>query len=43
LLLKATPEWTTKGVPFLGKGRRDVSERFKRKTGFESPRTPQDK
>jgi hypothetical protein len=26
-----------------GKGRRDVSERFKRKTGFESPRTPQDK
>jgi hypothetical protein len=33
----------TKGVPFLEKGRRDVSELFKRKTGLESTPTPQDK
>ena len=43
LLGKATPEWMTKGVPFLEKGRRDVSELFKRKTGLESTPTPQDK
>jgi dipeptidyl aminopeptidase/acylaminoacyl peptidase len=31
LLGKPTPEWMTKGVPFLDKGKRDVSDLFKRK------------
>ena len=32
LLGKPTPEWMTRGVPFLDKGKRDVSDLFKRKT-----------
>jgi dipeptidyl aminopeptidase/acylaminoacyl peptidase len=43
LLGKPTPEWMTKGVPYLEKGKRDVSDLFKRKTGTDSTPTPQDK
>ncbi len=43
LLGKPTPEWMTKGVPFLDKGKRDVSDLYKRKSGTESTQTPQEK
>ena len=39
LLGKATPEWMEKGVPFLDKGKRDVSDMFKVK---ETPRVTTD-
>ena len=32
LLGKPKPEWVEKGVPFLDKGKRDVSDMFKVKT-----------
>ena len=36
LLGKPTPDWMTSGVPFLEKGKRDVSDLFKRKTPSET-------
>jgi dipeptidyl aminopeptidase/acylaminoacyl peptidase len=43
LLGKPTPEWMTKGVPYLEKGKRDVSDLFKRKTANEITQPPQGK
>jgi hypothetical protein len=43
LLGRPTPEWMTEGVPYLEKGKRDVSDLFKRKAGTDSTPTPQDK
>ena len=40
LLGKPTPEWMTKGVPFLEKGKRDVSDLYKRKTPSETNQIP---
>jgi dipeptidyl aminopeptidase/acylaminoacyl peptidase len=41
LLGKPTPDWMTKGVPFLEKGKRDVPDLFKRKAAVTT--TSQDK
>jgi dienelactone hydrolase len=41
LLGKPMPDWMTKGVPFLEKGKRDVSDLFKRKAAVTT--TSQDK
>jgi dipeptidyl aminopeptidase/acylaminoacyl peptidase len=41
LLGKPTPEWMTKGVPFLDKGKRDVSDLFKRKAPVTTTNPPQ--
>jgi dipeptidyl aminopeptidase/acylaminoacyl peptidase len=40
LLAKPTPDWMTKGVPFLEKGKRDISDLYKRKTMSETNQAP---
>ncbi len=43
LLGKPKPEWMDKGVPYLEKGRRDVTDMFKPKVVTTSPASVQDK
>jgi hypothetical protein len=43
LLGKPKPEWMEKGVPYLQKGRRDVSDLFKPKVATTAPSSVQDR